>query len=646
MAFYKLFTVWKGIAQKMEKKVRKKIEIKNLGFISKTILRSFLLLIGGGIIGTLLLMLAYSLPLNDKNVEASLARTDEIKNSYPLVNVENHYLQYFNSYEPGVLDDATDFLILSKVFDEGQENLLWRVMDMQGYGRYWHGYISVLRPVFYFIDYFDFRILNGMLQIFLIMILSLLIWQKTEQMRYVLALLSSYALLMPVALGMSLQFSPVFYIAASGELAVLLKGEYLLDRYRYLYLFMILGMLTSYFDFLTYPLVTWAFPVCWALVLFGSERDMVGNLKMLIFSALSWGCGYVGFFIVKWVFASFVCGYDTFMQAFDAAMYRLGEADLDIRTYVQTYNRFEVLYTNWRHYQFIGYAGIIIAWILWALFRFIKYGWKIRSNSMALLLATLSSPAWYLLLSNHTTHHHYMTYRIYVASILAFILFLCGCAAAGKQETSDWKMRWKRMTLVGIMFCIGFGLSFLAKENVRGFYGDDNQELPIGEGDIYEIEFTPTFDNIKEIGFCLHGDDLEKGYYHVEVVDNGEICYQLEIPLSNYGQTYYESSVDWHLDPKKKYILRCYVEEVGSKKIRLLLTKDGEMPLTEFGKTTLNGKLRQIDTEPLSGIEYHTIVRSRLTKIYLAIVCGGYFTALAMGIIMAIRQKRALKDFY
>lgn len=52
-----------------------------------------------------------------------------------------------------MLDDNTDWLILQKTFDEGEGGLLWRVMYMQGYGRYWHG------------DMLGYFLQNGLLRI-------------------------------------------------------------------------------------------------------------------------------------------------------------------------------------------------------------------------------------------------------------------------------------------------------------------------------------------------------------------------------------------------------------------------------------------------------------------------------------------------
>ncbi len=605
--------------------------------------RFALLLAGGGILGVLLLTLAYKLPLNQDNKASSMSQELEMRGGYPLVNKATNFVSFFASFEPGVLDDGTDFTILENVFNEEEGSALHRAMDMRGYSRYWHGYVSLLRPLFFFLDYWDFRLLNGMAQILLVTGLALAVWQSTGRKRYVLAMLSSYGLLMPLALAMSLQYSPVFYISFLGSLIAVKKWGFLVERSRYLYFFLILGMITSYLDFLTYPLLAWAFPLCWLLVASGEALDAAGRFRTMVLSAGSWILGYVGFFVLKWCFASLVLGHGVARESFGVALFRMGDAMEDYQTLFQTYNRFEGLYTNWRHYQFPGYALMITAWILWAFFYLVRKGWRIREKSMVFLIAACSGPVWYLLVSNHTVHHHFFTYRIYGASILAFVLFLC--ESVETEETGDSKLALMtgRLALLGVLFCAGWGLSRLAKEDVAPLYGGDNQELPLWEGDVYETEFSPSFGNIKEIGFCIRGEELE-GYCNVELLSEGQPLYRVQFPLQNFEAYAYQAErVEWNLDSGAQYTLR-FSPEGNAREIRLLLTLDGIKPMTEFGNGSYNGEALEGETEPLAGIVYHTTVRSRLTRLYLALNCMAFLAAVLWSALALAGRKEGWKD--
>ena len=65
--------------------------------------------------------------------------------------------------------------------------------------------------------------------------------------------------------------------------------------------FLIVGILTSYFDFLTYPVVTLGIPLCCYFLL---ESDRLwNNIKRLTGFSVSWAIGYAGMCAAKWVIA-------------------------------------------------------------------------------------------------------------------------------------------------------------------------------------------------------------------------------------------------------------------------------------------------------------------------------------------------------
>ena len=108
------------------------------------------ILIAAGVVGILLLTFAYHIPVNQESKDSTFEYSEQMGWA-PLVN--NRYTQYipfFTSYEIGTLDDATDRTILNNCYNEGEESAIKRAADMNDYGRYWHGYVAILRPIFYF----------------------------------------------------------------------------------------------------------------------------------------------------------------------------------------------------------------------------------------------------------------------------------------------------------------------------------------------------------------------------------------------------------------------------------------------------------------------------------------------------------------
>ncbi len=144
--------------------------------------RYALFLIGSVAAGYLLLCLAYSIPTDAMRrhvrEETELLRAD----SYPYV---------VESYETARLDDFMDRLILLHVLYRGRENAFEQAAQSyrlyygepgehestevfealyaeeepewsrKNYAWYWHGYLILLKPLFFFLRYSDWRILNA-----------------------------------------------------------------------------------------------------------------------------------------------------------------------------------------------------------------------------------------------------------------------------------------------------------------------------------------------------------------------------------------------------------------------------------------------------------------------------------------------------
>lgn len=100
--------------------------------------KSILLLLAGALLGTLLLMLVYRLPVNIENRDTSYALI-ETEGWYPRASVTALSLDaYFHSYLPDVLDDSTDRIMLYTALDTstdlgGYWNEPWlRTVNMSG----------------------------------------------------------------------------------------------------------------------------------------------------------------------------------------------------------------------------------------------------------------------------------------------------------------------------------------------------------------------------------------------------------------------------------------------------------------------------------------------------------------------------------
>lgn len=593
------------------------------------ICKSAAILAAGVIIGVMLLCAALCVPNNPDIKEESLGVIG-IEGLYPLANyLHNFSDKYFTSYRPGVLDNGTDGLvIMPRVFLECGENILYDAVYMEGYSRYWHGYVAVLRPIMFFMDYWDFRILNFLLQVSLIVCISFLLWDQFKCKKYVLALWTSYFLLTPIALSMSLQYSPCFYIAYGGVAFVLIKRDWLAERQRYFYFFLILGMLTSYFDLLTYPLVTWALPLIWWLASPECNDAVWQRFRKTVLSAIGWIAGYGCFWALKWVISSIVLGSNHAGGVAEQISERTGDVPQYAQRLLHAYERWESLYANWRHYEYGLYAIIIVAWMLWALYHIATKRWRFQLSSASYLLIAMSPLVWYLTLSNHTTIHHFFTHRIYVAGIMAFIMFLLKntCDEPVQKNTAGRKRMAVSIVLWGVSVAIGIICITFAREDIEAIYGIEYRPVKMSDGDIVTVRFQPTFNQLRNIGFCACSESGD-GLLEIKVVDMsvggaGRTTKCLEIPASEFTETtYYQEAIKWVLEPSTQYMMSfSYHGRKDGSGMELFVTNPGNMPLNEYSDMNVNGT--DIEGQPLGSFTYHPHIQSRLFILYNAGLCA------------------------
>ena len=124
------------------------------------------------------------------------------------------------------------------------------------YARYWHGYLVPLRILLCIFNITEIRILFILLFLVLITTLMVLITKKIN----IYAMLVFLVALISVEyfyIGVSLQGSSIFFITMLTSIILIYRYNKIKD---FPLLFLIVGSLTSFFDFLTVPLLTLGIP--------------------------------------------------------------------------------------------------------------------------------------------------------------------------------------------------------------------------------------------------------------------------------------------------------------------------------------------------------------------------------------------------
>lgn len=221
-------------------------------------------------------------------------------------------------------------------------------------------------------------------------------------------------------------------------------GKYLNESiYRMGIFFFVVGIITVYFDFLTYPLVTLGIPLAYWLMAreewrkengARQPRENIGKtLGRIIACSAFWSAGYLGMWVGKWTIASFLLKQNIFLDAFRQILLHTSDS-ADYTKWDCIWLQMEVL-ARWPY--LIIFGGILIG-ILIINRRKIKdaivhMNCTFLSILPYLFLATYPF-VWYLVASGHCYANPKFTFRILGITVFAGFLGILSCF---RQENAD-----------------------------------------------------------------------------------------------------------------------------------------------------------------------------------------------------------------
>ena len=119
--------------------------------VVENIKRTILILAGAGVIGTMLLFLVFCIP------NAALQHNaDGAWEIFKSEGIEHSDIKYITHFFGSKLIADSDMMRAVVANDESLTPIE-RAMDINGYARYWHGYLLILRPLLVFFSYGQFR---------------------------------------------------------------------------------------------------------------------------------------------------------------------------------------------------------------------------------------------------------------------------------------------------------------------------------------------------------------------------------------------------------------------------------------------------------------------------------------------------------
>lgn len=349
---------------------------------------------------------------------------------YSLDFVGEEWPPIFTHADASRLDDYTDSNILSNCIKErgnSEYGLFKSMLDINGYPRYWHGYLTVLRPMLALFNYLQIRYIS----MFLFMILIAGVFTKMKErlgwgiaISFILGLCMTYIIIIP----WSLQFSPVYYIMLIYTLLVLLRySSEKANKNFWLLSFMVIGVITNFIDFLTAPLLTLGIPLS-IITLFDLQckkrKDVIVNQ---FFYMVFWGIGYAFSWITKWLLASLVLQKNVLSDAYEQAKFRTTGGEETILDSIV--RNLEVLKMPYFHDTFSKWygatLGILALLIIVAIVIFFHK--KDMKFAYPLILPAILPYAWMCVFKEHSYIHFAFVYRIQMITIFCLMCIYVGC---------------------------------------------------------------------------------------------------------------------------------------------------------------------------------------------------------------------------
>lgn len=404
------------------------------------LLRLALLLLAGVLAAVLLMSAAYAIP--NEALEDNVARS-----RYYINSVEGiAYTTYFHSNsQPLRVGNYTNHIMLHAALSDPALSPLQNAMSVNDYARYWHGYMIFLRPMLCVGTIELIRYVNMALLLLLFTTTCSLLVRKlgfAVSVPFVLSLAMVWFLFVP----MSLTYVSVFYIMLLAVCVLLTRFERMRDTDLCVFFFAI-GMLTSFFDLLTAPLLTLGMPLLVLLALklsapLPARRPLVLDALML---SVFWGLGFGLFWLLKWLIAAPILGQNVLGDAANSILFRLNgvEAGAD----AVPWNRLTVILDNVKmlipSYPssfltiFAVFFGLLCAYAA-ALFLTgaAKKLPKIKSRDwLAFPMISAYPYVWYCVLVNHSGIHARFTCKIQAIAIFAsFLAVLFALAGRGPKK--------------------------------------------------------------------------------------------------------------------------------------------------------------------------------------------------------------------
>lgn len=273
------------------------------------------------------------------------------------------------------------------------------------YFRYWHGYMIFLRPLLVFFNYSEIRVILVVVITLFAMLLVYLSYKKVDKILAVATILMLIASNF-WAIGLSMQYVSVFVITLLSSIYIVARKDKIKNG---VMLFFVIGMLTSFFDLFTTPVLTLGIPMIFWIYTKNKEKNtLTGSISIL----LAWGAGYSFAWLSKWVLMDAFYGVGAIKDAIDKILlYTVSNKEV-------TVSIIKIIVTN---IYCIELPLVICIGVLTVsfIYKLCVVKTKMDKSIYQYILISLSPFVWYFLVKNHSYIHAGFTYRLLLITIFS-----------------------------------------------------------------------------------------------------------------------------------------------------------------------------------------------------------------------------------
>lgn len=294
-------------------------------------------------------------------------------------------------------------------FNEGDvvpHESMWR------YGKYWHGYQVVLRPLLTVTDYQGIRTLNWVLLPVLLAICLVQMWR----IRRWLPLCFLFALLVVKSgvVPLSMQYSNCYYIMLVSTILIMTFDSLTRTPLRRAQVMFAIGAFTAFSDFFTVPTITLGVPLATMML----KRDE-HSLRQVLGLCAMWGLGWLVFLVSKWPVAMLLAGYNPLHEVgLSIVLHTVNDEDPTPKLiWVKSIISYGI--------RPMFALKVVVAVLLLAAAWIAGRGRQVALKHLWLWLLALVGPAWMLVFMHHAYCHHFISLRSYLTTWYVLPVFMC-----------------------------------------------------------------------------------------------------------------------------------------------------------------------------------------------------------------------------